>query len=331
MRIGLVARSNRKGLGTMTAEFHQHMAPARTLVVRLPADEGGYPFEGDTRVVDFDGALPEDAMDWLIAGSDVIYSAETPYDYRLLERASAAGVRTVLHGMWEFLAYRHQRDLPRPTIFAAPSPWHLAEWPTPVAHLAVPLPDLEHRKPRFPVETLVHPGGSPARGDRNGTQALLEALPFVRRAMRIVLRTWSPPRRRRLPSRIDLVIKPSAPDWREVTADADAIVIPRRYGGLCLPIQEATARHLPVLALAREREAGYPHAAHVPIARSRPMGLPCGPVERADVDPRLLARSIDHLVADREMAEEMAEASATFARQRSWEALRPAYEAVLAP
>lgn len=355
MRIGLVARANNKGLGTMTWEFYRHMRPARTLVVRWPADEDGwqtrYP---DGRLVEWDGsALPQEAIDWLLDGCDVLYTAETPYDYRLFERARERGVGTVLHGMWEFLAYRPRQPvrpprqrasrtrsnvdlwppgrLPRPDLFCAPSPWHLREWPTPTELLPVPFAGdrLRQRSARR-IRRIVHPAGSPAAGDRNGTQAVLRAAQLMHSQVELVVRSMAELQPPQLRNGVRLAIAQPTPDYWRVLEEADAVVLPRRYGGLCLPLQEASALGLPIVALHREIVAGYPHAAVVRTIVNRPMRLPCGKVERYDVDPRQLAKALDQLVADEAMAERLAAGSRGWAEKHSWEALQPRYEALLA-
>lgn len=331
MRIGLVARSNDKGLGTMTWEFAKAMRPARTLVVVRQEDEV-HPerFPGARFVPVTDGLLPLEAMRWLLDGCDVLYTAETAYDPHLFELAAEAGVGTVLHGMYEFL----DRDQYPPDLYLAPSPWHLADWPQPVRLLPVPIPDrlLAEPKPWPKVPTLVHAGGSPARADRNGTMALLQAAPLMRTPCRVVVRSMAQLRARpafaRRPARVELA-GPAEHYW-EVHAGADAAVLPRRYGGLCLPLQEATGAGLPVLALDREVDAGYPWAAALPSSGARVLRMRCAEIQRAEVNPRVLAGALDRLLADPEAMEERARASAEAAEALRWSAQRGAYESALA-
>lgn len=333
----MIARCNDRGLGTMTWEFHRHMQPAKTLVVvRDPPDvidRGRFPCAQWAKET-APGRLPDEALRWLLDGIDVLYTAETPYDFRLLEMARSAGVATAVHGMWEFLAWRRDPDLPRPDLFLAPSPWHLGEWPEPTTLLPVPIALDRFAQPAgdWPAEpVVVHAAGAAARADRNGTVSFLRALPMVHSPMRVVVRTQdrlrvAMPRR----SYVRVSVKPAVGEYWQVHAGADAAVLPRRYGGLSLPLQEATGAGLPIVALERERDAGYDHAAVVPTMRARPLRMGAGlVVERHEVSARQLAAAIDACLGDPARAQAMRDASAAAAEALSWEALLPRYEAML--
>lgn len=333
----MIGRSNDRGLGTLTWEAARHLEPAKVLVVvRDPPDHhdaSRFPGARWCRE-ESPGRLRDRDMRWLLEGIDVLYTAETPYDYRLLERARAAGVGTALHGMWEFFAWRRQPDLPRPDLFLAPSPWHLDEWPEPTVLLPVPIATdrFSIRDGDWPAEpVVVHAAGAAARADRNGTASLMRALPMVRTPMTVIVRTQERLRvamPRRTP--VTVRVEPAVGSYWQVHEGADAAVLPRRYGGLSLPLQEATGAGLPVLALEREHDAGYAHAAWVPTLRARQMRTGAGlPIERYEVTPRQLARSIDERLGDPKAAEQMREMSRAAARALAWETLRPRYEAVL--
>ncbi len=338
MKIGLIARADHRGLGNLTHDFYRHLHPAKTLCVLMkpndftPYDEHPqwYP---DARQAVYDDGLPTAALEWLLDGIDVLYTAETPYDHRLFEMARERGVRTALHGMFEFLRWKSEPDLPRPDLFIAPSTWHLAEWPEPTVLLPVPV-DRETFAPvaRTQARTFVHVAGHPASGDRNGTRALIAAVPFIRTPeVRIAVRTqgrlgWVP--RGRSGARVE-VIESDAAEAADLYAGADVLVAPRRYGGLSLPMQEAASLAMPVIATMMKPQVEWlPRGGLVRVGRYQQMRLPAATVQRAHVDPRRLAAKIDQLAGDDELAARLSAESSAAAEERSWERLLPEYQAM---
>lgn len=338
----MIARCRERGLGTMTWEIARHMAPVKVLVVARDdvdfVDESRFPNarwvkqpQRHNAMAAISDGLDDDDLDWLLTDVDVLYTAETPYDYRLFDMARRCGVGTAMHGMFEYLAHRSKADLPTPDLFLAPSPWRLREWPTPVTQLAVPYAE-DRFTPRPSTAaplTFVHPAGSPASGDRNGTRLLTQALPYIDSGIRIVFRSQHPMRNVR-PARLrcEVVIEPAVDDYWRLFDGADAVILPRRYGGLCLPLQEASALGLPIVALTRERHAGYPHAAMVPCTE-RPLRLPAGNVGRADASPRMLAKAINRLASSTDASAAAAKASTDWAEEHTWRSLRPVWQHTL--
>lgn len=337
MNVGLIARADNRGLGMMTSAFYRAMRPAKTLLVELgPKTRQGfeswperYP---DATVVEWDGdALDESTVRGWLEGLDVVYSAETFYDVRLVEWAEQAGVATVLHVMPEF----YRADV-RPTAVWTPTSWRRDTLPDAARLVPVPVEDSSIRDSRIanhegPLR-LVHVAGHRAAGDRNGTTIVLQALRQVRSP--IVARVFCQDRRlpaaRGIPPRVRYAAKIGGVEdrWSQYE-DADLLVLPRRYGGLCLPVHEAAASGLGLVLSATSPNEDWP-AVLVPTTTSSGVRTAAGIVDFANVDPRLLARQIDVLAADRDCVETLRRAASEWATAHSWAALRPLYEAELA-
>lgn len=335
MRLGLIARADDRGLGVLTWEFHRHLAPASTLVVREPGAEarGFLPhldrYPGAAVVTYDQGTLPEQpTRDWL-DGLDVVYSAETFYDQRLTGWAAAAGVATVLHTMPEF----HSPAMATPTVLWAPTPWRLDQLP-PARLVPVPV-----AADRFPLTApardgqlrVLHTAGHRAAADRNGTTALLTALRMVRQPMTVRLLTQDPHLPTIRPARgVTLQSEPGGrTDYWGLYADADVLALPRRYGGLCLPTQEAMAAGLAVVMADCPPNGWWP-TLRVPASPRGELNTPCGPVPIYSTNPRGLARTLDSLALDGDVLAGHQAASVAWARAHTWEALAPLYQAELA-
>lgn len=338
MRVGLIARGENRGLGILTREWARHMAPAATLLMLpahdLPIHAEWFPpttavtaLDSERRVVD-----EERVREWL-RGLDVVYSAETFYDWRICDWAREAGVRTVCHLMPEY--WPHGRHLlPAPDAWWAPTRWRLNHLPesTRVVPVPVALDRFTVHEPRTmdgPPRWL-HVAGAPAAADRNGTKPFLASLALLIQAHHVTVRhqtarSVNP----RLGQQTSFAWVGEAPEYWELYDGADALVLPRRYGGLSLPALEAMAAGLALVMTGCE-----PQRSEWPIVplHAVPQGvlrLHATSLALMTTTPRLIARTLDRLAKDRAELAAAQVAARAFAEAHSWEALRPQIEAEL--
>lgn len=333
MNVGLVARADDRGIGTMTREFYESGLADRTLVVREPGAEsrGFAPHVeryGDSPVVVFDpqrGQISETiTRDWL-RGLDVVYLVETPYDYRFFDWCRDAGVVSVLHAMPEF--WRWADGTPRPDVWWLPTSWRADVLPAECRVVPVPVPCAPRGSSTCATATFVHVVGHRAVGDRNGTLMLMQALRRMRSRCTVKLVTQD----KRLPSlalhpnvKLSRITGGVADRWA-LYDDADVLVLPRRYGGLCLPALEAMARGLGLVMSAVEPQRSTWPGMFIPARGGRSIEMPCGTLRLADTDPLLLARALDGLAGDADAIEALREESRVFAQANGWEHLRRVY------
>lgn len=310
MSCGIIARCDAGGLASITREVFRHLRPERTLLLDL-GDRGrsecvadGYEPEDGQSVyrASFAGALPESAIDWLTApGVDVVHSCETFYDDRILRAARANDIRTVVLAMpelapWADGALSHDPSAPRPSVITVPTMWREHTLPT---STLLPVPVATDRlrfKQRDRVDHLYHPTGA-AMLDRNGTDLFLRALTHMETAPRVTIRSERAvtiPRDVR--ADVTIVETPTNNYWDQYPADADVLVLPRRYGGLSLPVQECAALGIPAVMLANDVYAQHRHVIGVEPSKARPARMKGGTVPVWDADPRELARALDDVV-----------------------------------
>ncbi|WP_029926384.1 glycosyltransferase [Nocardia otitidiscaviarum] len=339
MRIGLIARAENSGLGIQTWEFARHMQPAKTLIIRPHSDRGFYPqrFDEDASIVQ--GLPGTRHLHEFVDGLDVIFTCETPYNYELFSIAAAAGVASVLQFNFEFLDYLARPRLPRPDLLAAPSPWHLDDVPGDKRMLPVPIAT-DRFTPALrsgPARRFLHIAGRPAIHDRNGTADLLAALPMVRTPITVIIRCQDPdyvPRLLaggvRIPAHITLeVVGADTENYWDNYRDADVLVMPRRFGGLCLPVQEALAAGMPVIMPAISPNLWLPQSWLVPatlagrfMARSM-IGI-------YSADPERLAMKIDEFATIPAFYVASQRQAVRLATERSWANLKPVYDRTFA-
>lgn len=337
MNVGLFgARADDRGLGRITHDFHTHMRPTRTLVIDMGPHAHGFPQHldryPDATVAPFNGGrLDETAMRRFFTGLDAAIFYETAYDHRAYDIARAAGCRTVLMTMPEF--HRHAtEDLPHPDVVWAPTSWRLDTLPAGTRVVPVPVETaLAARRPTGPLRVL-HVAGHRTSGDRNGTIAFLRALRLVRCAVRVRVTSQDQrlPNVSGIPNHVTLAKQVGGEaDYRRLYDRADILVMPRRFGGLCLPVQEALAAGLGVaMTDCAPNPSTWPIHPITGTAGTT-IRTPGGPVALYDPDPTSIADTIDRLAAHPADVDHLKARAHHWAAEHSWETLAPLYRAEL--
>lgn len=258
MRIALLAFSTQTGLGIQTYNFYKYMKPAKTLIADLSSMNGmptRHELFPDAQVVQ---GIPDcNAMNWLSDDVDLIFVCETPLNYCLFEKAAIKNVPTVLQYNYEFLDYLNRPELPAPTVLAAPTIWHKKDVESlniaPVLDLPVPteVSDIISRE-ISQCRTISHIAGRQAIHDRNGTNTFIDAAIKCGNKFKFVIYAQSLDKETErhieyAQSKIDLTVVWDVDDYMDMYREADLLVLPRKYGGLCLPMQEALAAGIPVI------------------------------------------------------------------------------------
>lgn len=340
MRLGLIARADDSGLAVQTWEFFRAMNPAKTLVIDVShlADDGLH-CNKQVHPERFPGAvwhrgwLPTDQMvHEFLTGLDVVFSCETFYHPHFTGLARSMGVRTVLQPNFEFLDYSVGPDL-----WASPSLWRFGELPEPKAFLPVPIAADRFTTPaEHGAAHFLHVVGRPAMHDRNGTVDLLQALQYVESNITVRVCCQHPgyvsdlisQHAIRTPGNVDLVVESTNVENYWDLYDGGTLLMPRRFGGLSLPINEALGARMPVIATnISPNNTWLPsewlvEADRVSEFRAKQR------IEVYGVHPPLLARKIDTFAEPAFYAKARYEAE-TLAKGLSWDAMRPEYEQIL--
>jgi glycosyltransferase involved in cell wall biosynthesis len=329
VKVGLIARGEDRGLGNLTWEFARHVKPERVLLVHMGELARGFDMHADRyespTVVSFDGvALPETAVREWLDGLDVVYSAETFYDHRLPLWAADAGVRTILHVMPEF----YREHVPQPDEIWLPTQWrsehvpHARIVPVPVALDRWPI----EQKDLGEKMRVLHVAGRRAAADRNGTTLVFAAVNRLIGNVEVVVTCQDP---LRTPNRRGLDVRAmNEPDYWKLYRDFDVLLMPRRFGGLCLPAQEAAAAGLALVMTDTSPNQTWP-IVPIPVRQHSKMRTPGGDVHLANATSAAVAEGVNRLARDRELLGTMKSRARGWAIDRSWRTLLPMYRGLL--
>lgn len=254
MKVGLLAYSTNTGLGIQTYNFYRYMKPDKVMLVdlhKLNHIETHHEKYPDAFLIT-DGFPKGQEIEAFLQGLDVVFVCETPLNYYLFERAKQLGVKTVLQFNFELLDYFEYPERAKPDVFAAPTWWRYDDVPFEnKAYLPVPI-ETNVITPRIneQARTFLHIVGRPATSDRNGTELFLQAAWQIKdKGYRFVVKVQDKSFGDSVKSRYPFVEVNSHDciNNYELYDGADVLVMPRRYGGLCLPANEALAHGMPVI------------------------------------------------------------------------------------
>lgn len=257
--LGIIVRADDSGLGYQTWALARMLNPDKVLII------DGTPFNGFRQHFERYNAFKDvtivkgiptikDIRPFL-SGLTVVLTAETFYNPLIILEAKKMGVKTVNQINYEFFDPLQNPTYPKCDVYLAPSFWHLPYLAR--HHKAKYLPPPTFQED-FILATLingkrtakdkarfVHVAGKKAVHDRNGTQTLLDCLQFTKADFELVIYSQvgdfetADPR--------VTIITGGVENRQDLYSNFDAMILPRKYGGLCLPMNEALASGLPVI------------------------------------------------------------------------------------
>lgn len=339
MRIGLIGRADYTGLGVQTYDFYRHIHPDKVLVMDLKHLNGqasnsslypGAQVLKFTPYPDTRKSHPQaiTAINQFLDGLDLVFTCETPYDYHLFREARVRGIKTILQYNFEFLDYSLEPDLPQPDLFMAPSLWCYDDVPF-KNKVFVPVP-VDRNKfvsvPRKEARTFIHVGGTPALEDRNGTQAVLNAWGPVRGDARLIVYTQqgryvSPD------SRVE-IRRGTVVDQSEFYVGADVMLMPRKFGGLCLPLNEAMSCALPTIMTDLLPQKGFLHREALVRTYHAKRVMTKSVIDIFEPHLPTLTQKIQQCVDSPELVQRLSEHNDSVAEKISWERIEPIYRNV---
>jgi hypothetical protein len=259
MRLGMIVRADNTGLGNQTYELTQMLNPKKIMIIDFTSYNGNkqhIEWYAERDYVIIKGIPTDEEINDFLDDIDVLLSCETFYNYDTPTLARKKGVKTCLQYNYELFGNLRRDKKPVPDVLISPSPWMIQKVYNrfynyaKVIHLPPPTrPELfegareinmskDHRR-------ILHIAGKAAANDRNGTESVLEMMRHSKADFELVIKSQTPISSKGLDSRITIEID-NVKNRQNMYAGFDAMILPRRYAGLCLPMNEALLSGLPV-------------------------------------------------------------------------------------
>jgi hypothetical protein len=259
VKIGIVVRADDTGLGNQTRELVKMLNPERVLLIdssrfhnRNPQN---YEWYKEQNVIKSYGMPDNRTLMRFLPGLDVAISCETFYSKHFVTFARKKKVKTILQYNFEFLENLSNDQIGLPDVFLAPSLWRFEEIQEKfgdralVTYLPPPTDEKLFEKGREKNKQksgrLLHIGGKAAIYDRNGTNSVIEMLKYSKKDYELVIKSQTKLDLECKDERLNFIVG-NEKNREDLYFGHDAMILPRRYAGLCLPMNEALMSGLPV-------------------------------------------------------------------------------------
>ncbi len=253
MRVGSVGYATKQGLGILLKDFYDNNIITDVLTVehwRHPNFLWYGRTSPRTSLTNFDTTL----LRTFVNDMDVMFFFETPFDLSILAYCRQVGVKTILMPMYECTPPNLSQQI---DLILNPSPLDQQHYPEGVP-VSVPIPSAISWEERVTAEVFVHNAGNLGIEGRNGTKELLEAIPKVKSPAKFIIRSQASLQdivstnlmRGLLKDERVTIIRDTIP-YEELYKEGDVFVFPEKFNGLSLPLQEAKASGMLVMAADR--------------------------------------------------------------------------------
>lgn len=338
IKIGLIARADlSRGLGIQTYGFFTHLDPTKVLVIDM-GERAVYPQSftaytttptREVRVSKWamDGSLPDTDIQWFLDGIDVIFTAETFYDPRIIHQAYRKHIPTIVQPNWEFSYWNITSEL-KPTLFAWPSRWMQDNWPDNSIYLPFPIDSSVPSHVRTQATHYLHIAGHPTRADRDGTKIINELIPYIRDpAITFTITSQHHETSKPYSRNFNLnLVRENVPDLTPFYTAADILVLPRRFGGQSLKLNEAMATGcIPLMPDCPPQSYFLPTECLVSPIKDHSLRTQGGNVTMYRVSPRHIASRLLTLTRTPNDVEKLSKWVLDYVKTMDWPALLPLY------
>lgn len=282
---------------------------------------------------------------------DVMLFLETPFIFELLPHCKAHGVKTAVCVMYECSPKKWPHE---PDLYLCPSLLDFQYYPEGVKYIEgeadriptrafnsmfLPVPVDVPWKLRTKAEVFVHNAGHGGLKGRNGTTELLKAINLLPRnhKAKFIIRSQKPLSLKELDQPLFIpgidervrFVGDSVP-YDELWNEGQIFIFPERHNGLSLPLQEAYASGMLVMASDRFPNNTYlPREPLIPVASYTTTNISprMNDFQSAIIDPKAIAATIDSWFG-RDISEYSLHGK-KWAEENSWAVLGPQYKKVL--
>lgn len=231
------------------------------------------------------------SIEELIDSCEVIIGFETFFDWTVIPKARAKGKKTVLMPMYECTPFPNPYS---PDLILSPSDLDTQYYPN---STRVTVPVSVPFRQRDTARVFIHNAGNGGLGGRNGTKEVLQAMKHVKSPIKLIVRTQVP----FLGLESSLIQQVEEDDrievrhgsFEDIWSEGDVFLFPEKFNGLSLPLQEAFASGMLVMAGDRfPINTWLPKEPLIPVSKYRKERLAVE-FDFAEFSPEAIAIKID--------------------------------------
>lgn len=346
-RLGVIARCDNRGIAYQSYEACRALNPDHVLLVTgVNRKFEEFPSRYDPWDTTETTLLPSSrfggpSLDFaqvkrFIRACDAIFAVETLYDWEFANwcRARGAGAHTIVQGNPELFTHNVDRGpkalaLPHPDRWVWPTKWLIDELP---AGPVLPVPCIDRPQtcadPSDPTLRVLHVAGHAAIGDRNGTDVVFEAISHLQGNIHVTVIGQDgafPDVRKHPPKTVTWECHPlGVKDRWDMYRNQHVVLLPRRYGGNCLPAIEAVSCGLTTIMPDVTPNDMWP-GLRFPAQQGSPQRVPYGHVPTAQFTGRDVADAVNALEQDRDKLADLMALSRLHVQRNNWKRWEPEY------
>ncbi len=228
-KVGAIVYATDQGLGYMARDFFNNGLIDKVFIYEHSSRETHGDWYPRSAVVSSPEVLLEECCTLLFF--------ETPFFWKIIPEARAKEVKTVLMPMYECTRY----PLPyEPDVIINPSLLDKEYYPE---GEFIPVPVSVPWRLREKAQVFVHNAGNGGLGGRNGTKELIDAMTHVKSPIKLIIRSQVP-----IKGVTDPRIEVRVGTFDDIWSEGDVFIFPEKFNGLSLPLQEAFASGMMVMA-----------------------------------------------------------------------------------
>lgn len=272
--IGTIALATEQGLGYLAKAFYDNGIIDTVCIHKHSSRENHYEW------------YPNHVDEEELYKCSTLIFFETPFNWKIIPEARKRGIKTILIPMYECSNFPFPYE---PDEIWCPSDldykFYKDKGQENIKRIQIPV-DVKW-KLRTKALKFVHNAGNGGLGGRNGTKELIEAFRHIKSPAQLLIRS-------QIPLKCDNPkIEVRIGTFDDIWSEGDVFIFPERFNGLSLPIQEAYASGMLVMASKR-----FPNTFYLP--REPLIPVESYQVERistefmsAVINPIEIARCID--------------------------------------
>lgn len=278
MKVGSIVLATHQGLGYLAKSFYDNGIINRVYIKDHSSRKNNYHWYRPEDIV----GSPDELLD-----CDALIFFEEVFDWKIIPKAREQNVKTILMPMYECT----RNPLPYvPDMVICPSLLDM-QYFREYHPVFMTVPVKENWKLRQKARVFVHNGGNLGLGGRNGTQEVLSAMEYVKSPVRLLVRSQVPING---PSDDRIEYQTGQFPKKDLYDTGDVFIFPEKFNGLSLPLQEAFASGMMVMAGDRFPMTSWlPQQPLIPvdyITRERI----AVEFEYSHYDPKVIAKHIDY-------------------------------------